>query len=124
MTTLPLCHIPIKKWRQSSGQAVGNGEPPLIRFPRPLTAIGVAESAPLVLTASRTKKQTGEAPVPPDREAVSSARLAERLAEIEQAGGRVLVMERKRGSATWLLTVDLPRADDDDESQRKEPTWK
>jgi len=41
MSTLPLCHIPIKEWRQSSEQAEGK-EPPSLGSGGPsLTAIGL-----------------------------------------------------------------------------------
>jgi hypothetical protein len=66
----------------------------------------VGKLGSLVLIAGKGRPKPSEPEARPDREAVPSARLAERLEQIEQAGGRVLVMERKRGSATWLLTVD------------------
>ena len=70
------------------------------------TAVGAGLTGGLVLVAGRKPAAKPAPPVPQGREAVGSARLAARLAEIERAGGRVLVMQRKRGSATWLLTVD------------------
>ena len=89
------------KHRTGSGEEQGSGSPPCL----PTTAIGLAETNPLVLVAGRRLATKAEGPTPPPREAVVSARLAQRLAEIERAGGWVAAMERKPGSATWLLTV-------------------